>query len=145
MGWEEWKAERERRNQIRNQINSLRNQMGEISAEITKMKEIIYFYEDIKRTINENAEAWNQQYGVYSSLELAPEIQVTDSFEGISANQLSLDVPQTIDVMSSAANQMATVLPGIAEQIRKIEDYIAELEVKKQGLQAQIDTLLGEL
>ena len=120
MGWEEWKAERERRNQIRNQINSLRNQMGEISAEITKMKEIIYFYEDIKRTINENAEAWNQQYGVYSSLELAPEIQVTDSFEGISANQLSLDVPQTIDVMSSAANQMATVLPGLRNRLEKL-------------------------
>ncbi|MBR5799866.1 MAG: hypothetical protein IKY23_07365 [Lachnospiraceae bacterium] len=145
MSREDWKEERERRNQIRMQINGLRNRIGEINSEITKMREIIYFYQDIKRSIQEKAEAWGREYARYGALDLAPNIQVTDSFEGMAARQLSMDVPQTVDRIQLNSCLMSDLIPGIADQIKKIEDYIVERELEKQRLQAQIDALLGEL
>ena len=49
MGFTEWMEEIERKRRIREQIKSLRNQMGTIDSEIITMGEVIYFYTDYKR------------------------------------------------------------------------------------------------
>ena len=98
-----------------------------------------------KTVMSEKVSVWASQYESYSLLDLAPDIQVTDSFEGTSAQQLALDVPTTVEAMANAASHMSELLPGIADQVQKIEEYVEELQLKKQGIQAQIDALLAQL
>lgn len=139
MGWDEWKANWERRERIKNLQRDIAG-YGEI---IRRLQEIKRSYNTYKTQIMNAAEDWDSQYERYNALDLAPDIKVTDCFEGASADQLAIDVPQVIDSIVKAEGQVLAVVAGIYDQINKIDEYIEVLERQKSALQAQLNSLLG--
>lgn len=133
-GITDWLAEQKKREEI----NRLKRQIEEINSEIRNMLELKQSYYDCKNAINTSLDSWNQAYEAYKGIDLAPDIQVPESFEGVAAKQLALDVPTTVTEMADSAQKVGGLLSGIDDQITKLTAYIEKLNGQIRGLQAQI-------
>lgn len=134
MGISEWRAERERREAIK----KLQNEIAAYREVINRLNNIKKSYGDYSRQISEEIDNWDRAYQQYNDHDLTPDIQVTDSFEGVAAEQFSLLVPPLVETMVQSAALVAPVLPGIEDQITKIDEYIKKLEETIKSLQEQI-------
>lgn len=119
----------------------IKAKIREIRKEIQELNEIIQYYEKCGTMINEHIEAWNNQYRCYQSLELAPDIKVVNSFEGVSADYFAGNLPQMIEDIQSKAGKMAEVAGGIGEQTAKITEYIEKLNKKIEALEEELASI----
>lgn len=134
MGITDWLAEQRKREEI----NRLKRQIDEINSEIRIMLELKQSYYDCKNAINTSLDSWNQAYETYNGIDLAPDIQVPESFEGVAAQQLALDVTLTVTEIADSAQKVGGLISGIDDQITKLTAYIEKLNGQIRGLQAQI-------
>ncbi len=120
----------------------------ELKERIRKLKKEIDGLESVKESIGwygeqitTSMEDWELQYGEYTQLDLAPDINVTDYFEGMAAEQLALDVPPAVTEINDLYSSMSEVMAGIGDQIPKIDEYITELNEQITELNNQLDAL----
>lgn len=139
MGWDEWKARRERREKI----ERLQSNIEGLNEAIRRLQEIKRSYQTYNMQLVNAMQDWERQYESYNGIDLAQEIKVTDSYEGICADQMALDVPPIIERINNVKNQMASVSVGVYDQMTKIEDYIEVLQQQKMGFLTQLNALLG--
>lgn len=118
--------------------------MSEISA-LNREKELILLTKEYIETsrlyMNSAMERWELDYTAYSGIELAPDIKVEDSFEGMAAEQLALDFPVTVIEISSIATEVSGVIGAIADQLTKIDEYVETLDIKIDELYARLAEL----
>lgn len=119
----------------------IRDKINKLEKEIRTVENIKTLMESIKNQMSKEQEQWELKHGEYMGLELAPYIKVIDSFEGVAAEQLALDFPQTVTDIENISAQITEILTGIADQILKIDDYIAELQIQVDALYAELDAL----
>lgn len=114
-------------------------------AKLNRKKELVLLTKEYIETsrlyMNTAMERWELDYTSYSGIELAPDIKVEDSFEGLAAEQLALDFPVTVEEISSIATEVSGVIGAIADQITKIDEYVKTLDVEIEKLYAQLAAL----
>lgn len=91
--------------------------------------------------MNAAMERWESDYEAYNKIELAPAINVTDSFEGLAAEQLALDFPVTVEEISNIAAEVSGVIGSIADQLTQIDEYVKTLDDRIAELHAQLEAL----
>lgn len=127
---EKWRKKREIQNKI--------DELGDLITEVRNVKEEMA---RIKRQINLEIDNWEMKYSEYLKLELAPEIRIINSFEGLAAEQLALDMPPMVTEINDAAGKVIEIVSGIDDQIGKIEEYIEELNRAINDLKSQMEAL----
>lgn len=126
-----------------------RRKRKEIREKISKIREEIRFldgmiddYKAYRKDIDAKIQIWERQYEFYNHITLTPDIHVTDSFEGVSADYFAGGLPGIIQKINAAAGQMSGVTAGIWDQINKIEEYIEELNQKIELLNMELAALV---
>lgn len=119
----------------------------EIMREISEIKEIIREarslireYDSCSKAIHKALEQWEQKKTAYNTILLAS-VQVKDYFEGYSARQIYGRLTPVINEIDKAGSQTGNVLPGISDQIQKLEEYIEQQEKKIEALQTELEAL----
>ncbi len=112
-----------------------------LMKEITEMRELIQAFRRNGSVIGAALSRWDSQYGTYLSSDLAPQINVTDSYEGITAERFAGELPQAVGELASVCSQMQSVQGGIQDQIARLELYIDKLSMKAAELRAQLAAL----
>lgn len=122
----------------RKKRRELRKKIQKLEKEITSLNEAKESYSSHKTTINQNLETWESKCELYNNVELTPDIEVKDMFEGFVAEQFAVDLPEKYERIQSAADKMKIIAEGISDQISKIEEYVTELEQQKALLEAEL-------
>lgn len=112
-----------------------------IEIEIKSLEEIKAIFGYNKSKIYTELDYWTTEYNNYCNIDLSPDITVTDSFEGLAAEQLALDFPPMINEINNIADQMSEVALKIGNQISKIDTYIGELKDKIALLNSELEAL----
>lgn len=125
----------------RQKIREIKRKLRAVEQKISDMASLKESFTACREGLNTSLESWNTAYESYNQIELAPEIQLIDSFEGVSAQQLATDVPQTINSIAESAVRIECIAVAIGAQIFKIDLYVAELEKEKIALEAELAAL----
>lgn len=128
--WEKLQARRE-----------LKSKIDEINNEITTLKIIKDEIERIQLQMEDEIDDWNTEYTRYKQLELAEDIQVTESFEGKAAEELALNFPPCVKEINEADGQAAGVVSVIGDQLTKIDEAIETRKTTLDDLHAQLEAL----
>lgn len=99
------------------------------------------YIETCRLYMNAAMERWESDYAAYREAELAPAIKVTDSFEGLAAEQLALDFPVTVGEIRDIATEVSGVIGAIADQLTKIDEYVEKLNAQIEELYAELAAL----
>lgn len=119
----------------------LRKQIDEIDNEITMLERIKTAIEYIRLQIEEGIENWDTEYTQYTNLDLAEDIQMTDSFEGKAAEDLALNFPPIVKEINEADGKATEVVSAIGDQLTKIDEYIGTRKAARDKLYAQLEAL----
>lgn len=119
----------------------LRKKIEKLEKEINSLNETKESYNSHKKAINTKLEIWEGQCGFYDNIELTPDIEKKDMFEGFAAEAFAADLPEKYEWIRTAADKMKPVVAGICEQVSKIEEYVAELEQRKALLKAELEAI----
>ena len=119
----------------------IKNKISKLRSKILKMEALKMSLGRNETKISTEIDNWDLKLGEYQNLDLAPDINVEDSFEGMAAEQLALEIPPTVTEINNIAGQMSEVLSGIAHQVEKIDDYIEKILREIALLQAEYDAL----
>ncbi|MDO4305130.1 MAG: hypothetical protein Q4D94_14590 [Bacillota bacterium] len=112
-----------------------------LMKEIAQMRELMQEFRRNGSMIGAALSRWDSQYSVYCSSDLAPDINITDSYEGITAEHFAGELPQAVGDLAAACSQMQAVQGGIQDQITRLEQYIEKLNRKVAELRAQLAAL----
>ena len=118
--------------------------IGEISdlrGKVSEVENIKSSMMTIKKQIDTEYENWTSKLREYNELELSPEINMKDNFEGLAAEQLALDFPIHVVEINAINGQMSVVMCAIDDQISKIDEYIDKINEEIRALQNELDSL----
>lgn len=119
----------------------LHREISGLRGDVQLMGNIKSSFEKVKTKINSELESWDSKREEYMGLDLAPDINILNSFEGMAAEQFALDFPPMVTEIEGIAGQMSNVVSEIGNQILKIENYIEELNSKITTLTCQLNAL----
>lgn len=94
----------------------------------------------VNTQISNSISIWVVVLSAFQSSAMAP-VVVPDRFEGESAEKISIRLPEPIAQMESTKTAAQGVQGEIAEQLAKLEIYIAEKKAKIDELRAQLAAL----
>lgn len=134
LDWEQRRERERKRREISNKISKL-------EQEISKMRELVMTLQKSERQIKDGLESFSRAYQSYTGNPLAPDIFQKDVFEGMSAQQLAIDIPEAVQKLLNTAGQVSILMGGIQEQVRNIEEYINELRDEIGDLRAALAAL----
>lgn len=112
-----------------------------LQSEINKMRDLVQEFQGEGRTIGMAMDNWDGRYGMYQSSGLAPDIHITGSYEGSTAETFARELPQAVSELGAICGQMQAVAGGIQDQVSRLEEYIEKLTIKIRELQAQLAAL----
>lgn len=128
--WEKLQARRE-----------LKRKIDEIDNEITMLRRVKEEIERIQLQMEDGIDDWDTEYTRYKQLELAEDIQVTESFEGKAAEELALNFPPCVKEINEADGQAAGVVSAIGDQLTEIDEAIETRKITLEDLYAQLEAL----
>lgn len=115
--------------------------ISDLRGEISEVENIKSSMMTIKKQINTEQDNWTSKLREYNELELSPEINMKDNFEGLAAQQLAIDFPIHVVEINTINGQMSGVMCAIDDQISKIDEYIEKINEEIRSLQSELDSL----
>lgn len=81
-----------------------------------------------RRCQSSQRDAWNRQYAIYQSSEIASQVVITNVFEGVCAEALRESMEEAINGMEHTKMQIGDLLADLDCQIKKLDWYMEKLE-----------------
>lgn len=115
----------------------IRGKIRAVQEQINQARESMNDLKTINANVSNILDIWPNSLGVFHACAMAP-IIVEDKFEGETAEKISTRLPVAIDEMKNTRISTKGVQMEVENQIKKLENYITELEEEKSALYAQL-------
>lgn len=123
------------------QKREIRNRIAELNQEKTFILRIKQAIEMIELWLNEAMEWWESEHAAYQAIDLEPDINVVDSFEGLAAERLAMDFPGIVEEIGGIKEEVSGVIGAIAGQYAIMDEYVEKLDAQIDELYAQLAAL----
>lgn len=96
-----------------------------------------------KTRLDNAIEDWGRAYKAYENNTNLKEVVVADVFEGVIAEKLREELPETIQYMVTSDRKAASVSANTALQINNLDSYILVLQTRLNAVLAQMASLMS--
>lgn len=124
--------------------------LSQLSREAQEYRMLIRLAQETKRKLKtaktrlDNAiEDWGRAYKAYENNTNLKEVVVADVFEGVIAEKLREELPETIQYMVTSDRKAASVSANTALQINNLDSYILVLQTRLNAVLAQMASLMS--